>query len=714
MCVLVLRVSGSLQPATSSVDVVPQSQTDGGCCDDLAVSPDGRTLAVSGFSGLTLWDLDRGLKLRFIPFRVQEISYNRPPGTAAIGPSSRFAARGRPAFSPDGKYVASLPSQFEPTGFPVQASGRPAQLPDIWAVDSGEAVGSPKWIWTAADRTIVNNSLPWTMADLAKWRNAGQAAAPACQTPGPRGPELTTSRDGRWCATLSNRRELKVFNGETGVPQATRVRQPDGQTVVKEFNVRDMTNSTAFSPDGEWLAVSADEGISLFTTSNMTRVRLLKYESTGFTIKQMVFTPDSTKLITDVPMKVWDVKTGAALMTLSSATRRATALAFSPDGKRLAVAAEHKVDETAFSSGEQGGKVTIWDLAAGGAPRVAAIHRDAISSMAFTRDGVSLLVGSSGTARAVRGEGQQGEVKLWNVNSARATFELAAHSWESSSNGVAVSPDGRVLAALVFPFTPVKPGQRDEDRISAFTLADYDAVIRRWNAVTGKRVPDIPIGHADVGGALAISPDGARVAAVVNDEVSVWTMAAGTLVRRFGTGINRVTAGAWLPDSRRFIVAGDRGELEVRDALTGDLTHTLSEESGKFQALSVDGNGRIAAGDCEGVVRVWDSRDWRLQFRSVPHDGCVTALAFSSDGQLASAGEDGVVRLWDSSGRWRALLSTLGNSDQWIVIGPDGRYDGTPSLARTIVAFRQGRTAWPPESFRGATRTPNLLPLLAR
>jgi WD40 repeat protein len=482
---------------------------------------------------------------------------------------------------------------------------------------------------------------------------------------------------------------------------------------TKTFDVRAMTNNAAFSPDGEWLAVSAQEGISLIATADMTRARLLTYDANGSTADQMTFTPEGTKLVTDIPLKVWDVKTGAEVLTLSPATRPATALAFSPDGTRLAVATEQHVEPNVFGSGD-GGKIMLWNLTAGGAPRAVAIHQDEISGVAFTRDGGSIVAGSRGRALAVRSDGQEGELKLWNVASARATRELAKQGWESSSAGVAVSPDGRVLAALVFPFTPHTP-DNDGDHISAFTNAEYDTVIRRWDAVSGRAMPDIRVGHGE-GAGLAISPNGLRVAALLENEITVWSTATGRLVNRFSVGEHggTRTASAWLPDSQHLVVAGDRGGLEVRDVLSGELTHDFFEPTARFLAVAADSAGHIAAGDCDGGVRVWDTRDWQPAFARTAHQGCINALAFAPSGQLASAGEDGTVRLWDAGGNWRAVFSTVSNTDQWIVVSPDGRYDGTVSPGRTPVAFRQGRTAWAPDRFLGATRTPKLLPLIAR
>ncbi|MDA8062160.1 MAG: hypothetical protein M0T80_06960, partial [Actinomycetota bacterium] len=69
-------------------------------------------------------------------------------------------------------------------------------------------------------------------------------------------------------------------------------------------------------------------------------------------------------------------------------------------------------------------------------------------------------------------------------------------------------------------------------------------------------------------------------------------------------------------------------------------------------AWSPDGR-RIASGDCNGQVRVWDPEHpySRPDERPQPigtHDGGVTSVAWSPDGtRVVSGGDDGGVRVWD-------------------------------------------------------------------
>jgi WD40 repeat protein len=66
--------------------------------------------------------------------------------------------------------------------------------------------------------------------------------------------------------------------------------------------------------------------------------------------------------------------------------------------------------------------------------------------------------------------------------------------------------------------------------------------------------------------------------------------------------------------------------------------------------LSVDfspDSRRLASGDADKTVRLWNTRTGREVFVLRGHSGPVTSIAFSREGsRLATGGEDGV-RLWD-------------------------------------------------------------------
>jgi WD40 repeat protein len=303
---------------------------------------------------------------------------------------------------------------------------------------------------------------------------------------------------------------------------------------------------------------------------------------------QVHFSPDGKHLATPALLgdvvEVWDAVTGKNRRPIRN---NGEALAFSPDGKRLA-------------AGGYRSALTVWEVKTGKCVLRLAVPYDYIDQAAFSPCGRFLAaVGSSYKGSE---KGVVGEVQIWDLRTGKQRALL-----EGKGAGVvqlAYSPDGKRLAV----------GQRD-GTVLVWDLRSRSVV--RTLRGDGQRV-----------GSMAFSPDGTRLV-TTGSAVRVWELAGGKgrlISRRPKWDIAQV---AFSPDGKSVLgVAG----VEVRDAqgdrdlqwLEGAWVWELAsgketeircpgEPGAKVYSVSLSPDGRrLAVGsghptveNLHGTIKIW-------------------------------------------------------------------------------------------------------------
>ncbi len=392
---------------------------------------------------------------------------------------------------------------------------------------------------------------------------------------------LTFSPDNNTLVSAGQDGTIRLWNPNTGKNTRT---------------IEGWSNSVAYFPDGRGIAVS--QGTELFLLNANTGQFQRMFTGYAHAAHSLLFSSDGSTLVSndlEGTIGLWSIETISRRLTIESHFNFG-GTALSSNGKTVAVVS--------------GNRVFFWNTLNGQFNKVL----DAAgygTSLAYSPDGKTLAIASSTGdpeihllnprtnrfKRTLRWEGidvnsmvfspdsktlasvsWDGTIRLWNANNGKLQRMLSGHT--ESIITIAFSPDGKTLAG-----------------------GGWDGTIRFWNPQNGKLQRTLE-GHTDSVQSLAFSPNGDILVSGNPGEILFWNPQNGQLKQTVENTQGRTLA---FSADGQTLAAGGWRVIRLLNARTGEVQRTLFAPSEDTLWLGFTPEGdRLVSWGSDGTVLLWD------------------------------------------------------------------------------------------------------------
>ena len=327
-------------------------------------------------------------------------------------------------------------------------------------------------------------------------------------------------------------------------------------------------------------------------------------------------------------------------------------------------------------------------------------HRQPIRALAFSPDG-KYIVGCAADNSTI----------VWNTETGGIVRTFSGKSDGGACQAVCFSRDGRDMASI----------------------EDDDLHVRSTPTGELKRTLTGPVFCA------AFSPDGERLitggskpsegdskkatpsepspifTSTGDEDAVIWDVASGDRILTLTAHENAVVGVAFNANGNRVVTGSHDHSAIIWDAVTGEVLHVLRGHKAIINCVAFSPTEeKVLTASWDGAIILWDARTGREINRLAGHTASVNSVMFNNDGSLAiSCADDGTVLVWNiATGRELGRLLSIDAGKDWLIVTPDGVFDGSENARKKYVRFRDPKDPMkvvPPEQGFADYYHPNLL-----
>lgn len=290
-----------------------------------------------------------------------------------------------------------------------------------------------------------------------------------------------------------------------------------------------------------------------------------------------------------------------------------TGLAYSPDGKKLAVGST--------------GQVVVFDTSNWQQSALFRQVEDSVRSLSFHPDSQKIAIGSGIPGRS-------GQTTLWDISNATPPHIYQSH-FDTIEN-VAFRKDGKGLL-----------------------IAANDSKVQYLASITAKegKLLDSHNGRVQ---AVAFSPteDTIFISGAMDRIVKVWDMKEVRNVVNFDQSESGITGLAFLTNGIQFVGSSLDGRLywwgvnhdKEKNAYSGYHFRTIgAHENGVYALSASTQSNRMVTGGADHAVKIWDiNSGGQIRAFADTTKEPIYAVAISPDGKIAvGGGREGLVYVWE-------------------------------------------------------------------